>query len=324
MILHKNKELFTEAIRYTAQQKSVKELYIEKDYWMCFILKTLFENTDLKIGFKGGTSLSKCYSYIERFSEDIDLCLLTNGKESENQLNRRLKEITSLVSSHLEEITIDGITQKVGMRRKLAYKYPKSFTGDFGQVREQIIIEATYFGVFEPYEEKKVQSYITEMLTDRDQLNVIKEFQLEPFKVLVLSPQKTLCEKIMSLVRFSYSQHPVDDLKNKIRHIYDIYQLLGNKEIDEFFRSKDFDVMLKNTAKEDVESFKNNNDWLSYHPKDSLIFNDKNIWNELSAPYRNSFSTLVYGDLPKEEEMTKVLKKVLDRLKEITWDIDIS
>jgi predicted nucleotidyltransferase component of viral defense system len=324
MILHKNKKLFIEAIRYTAQQKGVKEIYIEKDYWMCLILKILFENADLKIGFKGGTSLSKCYSYIERFSEDIDLCLLMNGQESSNQLNKRLKEITLAVSSHLEEVDIEGITQKIGMRRKLAYEYPKSFIGDFGQVREQMIIEATYFGVFEPYEEKEIQPYITEMLTGRDQLSVIEEFQLEPFKVLVLSPQKTLCEKIMSLVRFSYGENPVDDLKNKIRHIYDIYKLLEDKEIDDFFSSKDFDGMLKKTAKEDFESFKNNNAWVSSHPKDSLIFNDKNIWNELSASYRDSFSTLVYGDLPKEEEMIKVLKKVAERLKEITWNIDIS
>jgi hypothetical protein len=323
MILHENEKLFMEAIRYTAQQKGVKEIYIEKDYWICFILKILFEDNVLSIGFKGGTALSKCYSYIERFSEDIDLCLLTKNDESTNQLNKRLKKITTLVSSHLDEVQIDGITLRLGKKRKIAYEYPKSFIGDFGQVRKQVIIEATYFGIFEPYEEKTISSYITEMMIDRDQVDLIKEFKLEPFNVLVLSPKKTLCEKIMSLVRFSYGLDPVEDLRSKVRHIYDIYQLLAHDEIDDFFNSSDFDLMLRGTAREDLSRKEKNNEWLFKHPVESLIFEDKGIWSKLSNTYKTSFSALVYGELPEEQKMIKTLRKVSDRLRKITWDINI-
>jgi hypothetical protein len=67
------KELF----RATAQQMQVHEAIIEKDFWVCWILDYLFQDSPWKdsLAFKGGTSLSKAYGAIERFSEDIDLIL---------------------------------------------------------------------------------------------------------------------------------------------------------------------------------------------------------------------------------------------------------
>lgn len=322
MILHTNQKLFNESIRYTAQLKGVKEIYIEKDYWICFILKKIFEEKSLDLGFKGGTALSKCYSYIERFSEDIDLALLfVDPMETSNQLNKRLKKISELISLYLTEVEISGISQKKGMRRKIAYEYPKSFTGDFGQVREQIIVEATYFGVFEPYEKREIKSYITEMMEEKNQKDLIKQFELEPFFLMVLNPVKTLCEKIMSLIRFSYSAEPIDNLNMKIRHIYDIHKLLASDEINDFFNSDDFELMLKSVAREDIKSFKNNTDWLAFHPKESLIFSGIDIWEKLSKTYRTSFSALVYGKLPEEDEIKKTLVKVSNRLEKIIWDI---
>ncbi len=65
------------AIQNTAEKKSVNVVTIEKDYWVSFILNYLFNKCEYKnaFAFKGGTSLSKCFSLINRFSEDIDLIL---------------------------------------------------------------------------------------------------------------------------------------------------------------------------------------------------------------------------------------------------------
>ena len=82
MKLHQNKQLFIDAINFTAQQLDIPPIYIEKDYWVTFALHTIFNS---EIGketvFKGGTALSKCYKLIERFSEDIDLVVLRNTEE---------------------------------------------------------------------------------------------------------------------------------------------------------------------------------------------------------------------------------------------------
>ena len=64
-------------IRNAAQKSGVNEAIIEKDYWVCFVLNYLFSISKWKdvLTFKGGTSLSKCFNVIQRFSEDIDLIL---------------------------------------------------------------------------------------------------------------------------------------------------------------------------------------------------------------------------------------------------------
>lgn len=64
-------------IRNASQKIGVNEVIIEKDYWVCFVLNYLFSKSTWKnsLTFKGGTSLSKCFNLIHRFSEDIDLIL---------------------------------------------------------------------------------------------------------------------------------------------------------------------------------------------------------------------------------------------------------
>jgi predicted nucleotidyltransferase component of viral defense system len=144
MRLHENKELFQDAVIATAQQKGIREIYIEKDYWITFALYQIFKS---EIGketvFKGGTALSKCFDLIQRFSEDIDLVVLRNENETGNQLKTKIKKIFKCVSDVLPEIEIDGITNKVGMIRKTAHNYKKIFTGHLGQVRDIIIVEST-------------------------------------------------------------------------------------------------------------------------------------------------------------------------------------
>ena len=63
--------------RNTAAQKGLPEAIIEKDFWVCFVLEYLFHRSkwNKQLAFKGGTSLSKAYDLIQRFSEDIDLIL---------------------------------------------------------------------------------------------------------------------------------------------------------------------------------------------------------------------------------------------------------
>lgn len=69
MKLHDNKELFQEAILATSQKMGIPEIYIEKDYWVTFVLYQIFHSDMAKeVVFKGGTALSKCHKLIERFS----------------------------------------------------------------------------------------------------------------------------------------------------------------------------------------------------------------------------------------------------------------
>ena len=325
MNLHENISLYRDAIRFTAQQMNLKPEYIEKDYWVTYALFTIFNN---EIGkdtvFKGGTALSKCYNMIERFSEDIDLVVLRREGETDSKLKSKLKAISTVVETVLPEVTIEGITHKMGMNRKTAHSYNKEFKGDYGQVRDVIILESTWLGYYEPYITKSIVSFVGQMMMNNKQSDIAKENGLLPFDLLALEPIRTICEKIMSLVRFSYGENPMDDLKKKIRHSYDLHQLLKQDVFSKFFHSTAFDEMLLKVANDDVASFRNNNKWLNYHPSEALIFKDlENVWNELKTIYNGDFKNLVYGELPKEEAVLETLKMIRERMVNVQWTIEL-
>jgi predicted nucleotidyltransferase component of viral defense system len=166
MDLHTNQQLFHEAVIATAQQFDIPEIYIEKDYWVTVALYTIFHAAIAEEAvFKGGTALSKCHRLIKRFSEDVDIVVLNYKNETSNQLKNKLKAITEAVSNTIPEIEIVGITNKRGMIRKTAHQYQRqNFAGVFGQVREHIIVEASWLGSSEPYITTTVSCYITEMM----------------------------------------------------------------------------------------------------------------------------------------------------------------
>ncbi len=167
-------------------------------------------------------------------------------------------------------------------------------------------------------------SFVGNMMLANGQEVIATANELLPFDLLALQPTRTICEKIMSLVRFSYGENPIDDLKKKIRHTYDLHQLLKQKEYAEFLHSSAFDEMLLKVAHDDVVSFRNNNKWLNHHPNEALIFKDlKLIWSELKTIYTDEFKNLVYGEFPKEIAILETLKMIQERLKTISWAIKI-
>ncbi len=323
MKLHENLELFRDAVTVTAQEKGIPEIYIEKDYWVTLALYTIFKSeVGSQVVFKGGTALAKCYDVIKRFSEDIDLVVLKSELESGTKLKNKIKLISESLKEIMPEVEAKGITNKMGMIRKTAHSYPKTFEGKFGQVRDTIILESTWLGSFEPYTSAFAESFISEMMRSKNQLNLIEEYNLQPFQVQVLRKERTLCEKIMSLMRFSFTENPIKDLNNKIRHIYDMHQMLLEEEISKFFDSNEFDIFLINVAKDDLVSFKNNNGWLSNHPSKAIVYSDVNsTWNKLNNTYKTIFNELVYGELPSEEEVLKTLFRISKRLEKIKWEI---
>lgn len=325
MNLHNNKQLFEDAVIATAQRFNIPEIYVEKDYWVTVALYAIFHSPIAEEAvFKGGTALSKCHKLIQRFSEDIDMVVLNDKGESGNKLKSKLKGITEAVNIIMPEVEIEGITNKLGMIRKTAHQYSKqNFQGTFGQVREQIIIESTWLGSSNPFIISDVDCYITEMMKETKQFELIDKYEMKPFAVKVLSKERTLCEKIMSLVRFSQTANPFEDLSNKVRHIYDIHLMLKHSVLRTFLKSRDFETLLLKVKNDDIISFKNNNEWLKNHPSTAIIFNNpEDTWNRIKTTYRTTFKELVIGELPKEEELILTLKKIHNRLLEVKW-VDI-
>lgn len=250
------------------------------------------------------------------------MVVLRREGETNNQLTTKIRTISKVVSNVLPEVKIAEVTRKMGMNRKTVYTYSKEFQGDYAQVRDVIIVEATWLGYYEPYTTKTVRSFIFDMMESSGQFELAKEYDLLPFEFKVLAPVRTICEKIMSLVRFSHTENPIEDLTKKIRHTYDLHLLLKNKDLSAFFKSNDFEEMLLKVANDDVASFKNNNKWLQYHPTEAKIFAElENVWDILKATYNGDFKKLVYGDFPNPDDILKTLTQIKERLSSIKWTI---
>lgn len=323
MTLHSNKELLQDAILATAEYLDMRDIYVEKDYWVTLALYAIFHSdiADQSV-FKGGTALSKCYKLIDRFSEDIDLVVLRNDGENDNQLKKRIRAISKVVEKVIPEIEVKGLTNKMGNIRKTVHQYNKIFEGNFGQVREHVVVEATCLGDFEPFSEMQVGSYIYEMMKSKGQDQLIEQYNMAPFTIQVLSKLRTFCEKIMSLVRFSRTEEPIGDLRNKIRHVYDTHQMLKDREIQQFFESSGFDEMLIKVGNDDLIGYRNNNDWIPEHPSTAIIFDKPQAtWEQLSTAYKGGFKDLVTGELPAEGELIETLKQVAARLEKVEWNV---
>jgi len=323
MNLHENQQLFRQAVQAASDRMQIPAIYVEKDYWVTYALHLIFHHDIGKETiFKGGTALSKCFDFIKRFSEDVDLVVLRNDGDTDNQLKSKLKKISNLIKPVLPEIDIEGLTRKRGMNRKTVHVFPKSFKGDYGQIREQIILESTWLGNYEPYEKKTITSLVGAMMLEVGQEKIVDTYGLRPFSVLVLSANRTMCEKIMSLVRFSYGSDPITDLKNKVRHVYDLHQLLQHNQFSDFMQSEAFDCTLIQVGQDDFKGFRNNNEWLNVHPSQALIFKDtEQVWGQLKGVYRQDFKKYLYGtdSLPDEDAILETLVKIRKRLETISW-----
>lgn len=256
MKLHLNQELFNDALEATAQALKIDVLYVEKDYWVSYILKAISQSQyrDAAI-FKGGTSLSKAYKLIERFSEDIDLAVITNELSS-NQIKSLIRKIEKdILDIHFKEIEIPHITSKGSEFRKTVYCYPKLKQGDFGHANENIILEINSFAKPHPYNLMEISSYVGEFLTQKAPL-LVKEFELEPYFINVLDFRRTLCEKLSAIARASYeSDAEYSQLKEKIRHFYDIHFLMQHYEIQDFIESEAFPQMMARVREDDQRQF---------------------------------------------------------------------
>ncbi|MDP3443644.1 MAG: nucleotidyl transferase AbiEii/AbiGii toxin family protein, partial [Ignavibacteria bacterium] len=245
MTLHENPALFSELITLSADMLGMREIYIEKDYWLCMILRNL-AHADPEIFnhvvFKGGTALSKAHKLIHRFSEDIDLAYIAEGL-SGNQIKNKLKavervllpDILNVIENHPQE-------SKGSSLRKTVHHYPRIAQGQFGDAVDVLIVELNAFANPTPFSRKNISTYIAEFLLSKGVNDLIEQYGLESFEVNVLETQRTLCEKISAVARASYEGQ--DYLQAKIRHFYDIYWLLKDPKTYQFLQSDAFGKMM--------------------------------------------------------------------------------
>lgn len=129
MNLHSDKEAFKEIIALAAEHFGYEQSHVEKDYWVSKILRdiSMSEYAD-KTYFKGGTSLSKAYGLIERFSEDLDLFVFTGDKGASKQAEKTLnKKLSKYIVELNNSIYKEDLSETGGNYRKLYFSYDNVF-----------------------------------------------------------------------------------------------------------------------------------------------------------------------------------------------------
>ena len=233
-MLYNDKELFMQAVLEVSENTGISVGIVEKDYYVTMLLKAIVENNPDVI-FKGGTSLSKCYKIIERFSEDIDLNIKSEGKPSQGE-KRNLKEsITKAISTVGLEFSNPAETRSRREFNRYLINYPRSFVA--GYLKPQVIVETSLYIAAYPYNKMTATSMIYDYYSDKN-MPFIKEYGLEPFEVNVQSAERTLIDKVFALGDYYLGNR----IEEHSRHIYDIHKLLTIVEINDDVKKLALDV----------------------------------------------------------------------------------
>lgn len=309
MTFHKSKD-FVDAIESAAAHFKMRSIFIEKDYWVTHVLKNLSSSKLVnEVIFKGGTSLSKAHDCINRFSEDIDLAILKTGDMSGNQITNKIKATEKIVSAGLEYFQ-HPLEEKKGRNRRTFYHYAKAIKDEnFGQIKDHIQLEINAFTQPVPYEKKVIQSYVGQFLAAKGFDEIVKQFGLESFEVNVLTRERTVFEKLLSLVRLSYEG--TEKVRGKIRHFYDIHQLLNQTDLKGKILIEENFKILRWAMGDDAANEIFAGDWLEKPLSDSPLFKDfDSFWKELESTYTSELSELVWSELPKPALVVSSFKEI--------------
>ena len=296
--LHENKVLFRQVVSATAQALNIDHRFVEKDYWITRSLALLARSQYRdNMVFKGGTSLSKAYGLTHRFSEDIDVAVVNANQFSQNQLKRLIHRSAHVMSEGLQEVVGDPITRKTSAYYKQLYIFPTSVNlSGVLPIREgQILLEINSFGNPYPYMEKQLMSFIAEFLQTQEQFHyLIEEYCLQPFTINVLDKRRTMLEKTVSLLRFSFAKD-VTELASKIRHFYDLYFLVQDEECLQYLHSDLFRTEFVELYAHDQESFDHPEGWKQQpHTASPLLTDFGNVWQSLRSIYESKIPPLAY------------------------------
>ncbi len=235
-----------------AASRNIDERAVEKDWWVTAVLKALY-NTECApwLNFKGGTSLSKGWSLIDRFSEDADLSIgrefflqvkqLSCAKAENNNQRKNLRKasrdyvhdhLSVYLREELEKLQISGFTVRNHTHEEtpngsrpishdwdptvIFIDYDSVFPSYDGDIQPRVKIEISCQSMDEPFEIKKISTMLHEQFNELDSGLTAA--------IRTVSPARTFLEKIFLLAEELQKDHP--RFRRMSRHLYDIEKIM--------------------------------------------------------------------------------------------------
>jgi predicted nucleotidyltransferase component of viral defense system len=286
---------------------------VEKDYWIMHCLWGL-QQQGFKFELKGGTSLSKAFHIIDRFSEDIDIQI--HPEETEDVKTGKNHDKTSHIESRksffeniCKRLIIEGLqfkrdtnfddTQKMrgaGIRAE----YLSHFSSILG-LKEGIVLELG-FDQTNPNLKVDISSWAFDRALSMD-IDIIDN---RSKNVICYCPEYTFVEKLQAIsTKFRLQQQNKIMPVNFLRHYYDVYKLLENERVQKFIGSNEYNIH-KNLRfrKEDETNIKDN---------PAFTIPDTNTRKLYSDEFKDK-SAIYFGIQPEFEEILTRIKENLDCL----------
>ncbi|MBF0489348.1 MAG: nucleotidyl transferase AbiEii/AbiGii toxin family protein [Candidatus Omnitrophica bacterium] len=319
----------------TAANLNILPQLIEKDFWVCWILEVLFSMPGIgeHLTFKGGTSLSKCFNVIKRFSEDIDISIersflskshdIEPDKEESNKENqKRLKALQLACKNKINQIILPAIKQSIASAlpdkkkwkieldsadedgQTILFIFPHSMTSNAeSYIRSSIKIELGARSDHWPVEVTTVTPYITNALS------------IEGVKVRVLSAERTFWEKA-TILHMIYHYPSEKNVPSRMsRHYYDIYAMIDSPI---YKRALENILLLKHVAEHKSLFFKAN--WAHYDKAKlgtlRLVPRDNQI-NQLKNDY-HLMQPMFFEKPPLFEHIIEKLKVIEEQINKIS------
>jgi hypothetical protein len=301
----------------------ISEAIVEKDFWVCFCLDYLFHECKWKgaFAFKGGTSLSKAYGLIERFSEDIDLILdwrvLGYKKDEpwEERSNTRQLKFLEDSRTRLFAFLHDDFLPvfKADMEKKLGtfvdafiteedagtvhWKYPNAFSDN--AILNEIRLEIGAMAAWTPTKLVNISSYMAEKYPD--------VFEKKDTGILTTTAERTFWEKATILHQEAHIPENSIIPNRYSRHYYDLYCMAGTEVLDKALEQAD---LLTQVAEFKRKFYPRN--WARYElaRMDSLkLMPPEHSIKRLEADY-GVMRAMIYGDYPKFEDILRRLQEL--------------
>lgn len=313
--LHDHKE-FPDLLRILEEETGTLAGLIEKDYWIMHSLYGL-KKQGYDFQLKGGTSLSKGFGLIDRFSEDIDLHInppkeLGINENPNNSNPKNIQKKKDYYDQLANEIKIDGL---IGIERDLLFDDPKKYnsggirlyykklTGIIEGVKEGILLEAGYDTV-SPNMPVTISSWAYNKTISISNIEIIDN---RAVGVFCYDHRYTFVEKLQTIAtKFRKEMNTGEVPTNYMRQYYDVYSLLADKGVQEFIGTDKYKQHKESRFPEDDLN-------IPISENEAFLLRNKEIRERLQKRYELT-KPLYYKGQPPFDEILKRIHQYIDRL----------
>jgi predicted nucleotidyltransferase component of viral defense system len=316
--------------RQAGTERGIPVFAVEKDWWVVQTLRIIFSMDFAEhLIFKGGTSLSKAWNLIDRFSEDVDLALdkavlgidTVRTKKQVKKLRSKSKKfikgtfypllIEEFARAGFDDIKIIIPDGNENDPLSIEIYYP-AITQYSEYIEPRVLIEIGSRSLKDPFSERSITTFVTDQFPERD-------FADEPVVIAAASPEKTFLEKIFLL----HEEFQKDDIRtNRLtRHLYDIEKIM--------------DTTYGETALTDQELYQtivqhrkllfsvSTVDYNLHQPQTINLIPPVGLLKEWEKDYRELTESMIYGESLTWEKLLIRIRELTDRINKLDFKIEL-